>query len=49
MNAENISICWWPSMLHPQSKSFEDLANEVILSTVFKHIVEHSERLFNFT
>ncbi|XP_030848943.1 rho GTPase-activating protein 35 isoform X2 [Strongylocentrotus purpuratus] len=48
MTAENLSICWWPSMLHPQSKSFDDLANEALLSAVFKLIVEHSESLFDF-
>ncbi|XP_063957287.1 rho GTPase-activating protein 5-like isoform X13 [Lytechinus pictus] len=48
MTAENLSICWWPSMLHPQSKSFDDLANEALLAAVFKLIVEHSETLFDF-
>ncbi|XP_072163201.1 uncharacterized protein [Diadema setosum] len=49
MTAENLSICWWPSMLHPQSTSFEDLANEQLLAVVFKQIVENAPQLFNFT
>lgn len=46
MTADNISTCWWPSMLHPRSQSFEDLAIEAQLANIFRLFIEKTDFFF---
>ena len=46
MAAQNLTVCWWPTLLHPEFKSLEDVANESQLSAFVEQWVRHSEKLF---
>lgn len=46
MTSDNISTCWWPSMLHPRSQSFDDLAIEAQLANIFRLLIERTDFFF---
>ncbi len=46
MSEQNLTVCWWPTLLHPQFKSLEDVANETQLSAFVEQWVKHSVKLF---
>ncbi|XP_033638413.1 rho GTPase-activating protein 5-like isoform X3 [Asterias rubens] len=46
MSEQNLTVCWWPTLLHPQFKSLEDVANETQLSAFVELWVKHSVKLF---
>ncbi|PIK36799.1 putative rho GTPase-activating protein 5-like [Apostichopus japonicus] len=43
MSYDNVSICWWPCLLHPQSKSVKDLTNESKLASIFTLLLQNME------
>ncbi|XP_038053122.1 rho GTPase-activating protein 5-like isoform X23 [Patiria miniata] len=49
MAAQNLTVCWWPTLLHPEFKSLEEVANESQLSAFVEQWVQHSEKLFGVT
>ena len=46
MAEQNLTVCWWPTLLHPEFKSLEDVANESQLSAFVEQWVKNSEKLF---
>ncbi|KAJ8050930.1 Rho GTPase-activating protein 35 [Holothuria leucospilota] len=47
MHTDNVSICWWPCLLHPQSKSVKDLTNEAKLASIFTLLLENIEMILD--
>ena len=46
MTAENLSTCWWPTLLQPQYKSLEDMANHAPLQNVVITCIQDAPELF---
>ncbi|XP_070566526.1 rho GTPase-activating protein 5-like isoform X3 [Ptychodera flava] len=46
MNSENLSVCWWPTLLHPEFNSFEAMAQNMKMRDVIELFIIDAKYFF---
>nr|XP_006821893.1 PREDICTED: rho GTPase-activating protein 5-like [Saccoglossus kowalevskii] len=46
MNCENLSVCWWPTLLHPEFNSFEAMAQNMKMRDIIELFISKARYFF---